>query len=205
MSGRYHCYDQITLIFLNCLSVVILCATQHLCFQCSDPNIEVHYGAFFNNPRILQDSSSENERQPKCESGRKARIQICRDPCYTLNVTTFDIKTEQFLLFGMSHGCSTLILPPSKIRSSGCYQSNILLKTTPAHPLQTQYCFCTSDSCNIIRPANAMMHVDASRFKEQEIKPVVIHDYTVPNIISGSITKSVHLSDTFLLLFVLIR
>uniref|UniRef100_A0A1I8ESG8 Uncharacterized protein n=1 Tax=Wuchereria bancrofti TaxID=6293 RepID=A0A1I8ESG8_WUCBA len=168
-----------------------------------DRNLK-HYGAFFNNPRVLQDSNKGNERQPRCESVKKAKIQMCRDPCYTLNVTTFDIKTEQFLLFGMSHGCSTLILLPSKIQSSGCYHSNILLKTIPAHPLQTQYCFCTNDSCNIIRPANALMRVGASRFKEQEVE-LVTHNYTIPNITSGSTAKSVHLSGTFLLLFVLIR
>ncbi|EFO24903.2 hypothetical protein LOAG_03583 [Loa loa] len=93
----------------------MLCATKNLCYQCSDPNIEVHYGTFFINPRILQDDIRGNERQPRCESERSARIQMCRDPYYTLNVTTFDIKTEELLPFGMSHGCSSLVLLSSRI------------------------------------------------------------------------------------------
>ncbi|KAL3994237.1 hypothetical protein ACH3XW_20925 [Acanthocheilonema viteae] len=203
MNGMHCCCNRITLIFLNSLYSIILCTAQNLCFQCSDPNIEVHYGAFFNNPRILQDNSKGNEQQPRCESGKTARIQICRDPCYTLNVTTYDIKTKQLLLFGMSHGCSTFVLPANRIQSNNCYHSNILLKTTPAHPLQAQYCFCTNYACNVIKPTNAMIRVGSSKFKVQN-NELITSNYTLANIISNSTTKNMHLSEIFLLLFILI-
>uniref|UniRef100_A0A8R1XNU7 Uncharacterized protein n=1 Tax=Onchocerca volvulus TaxID=6282 RepID=A0A8R1XNU7_ONCVO len=147
MSGKHHCW---ALLLLNSLWGIILCSAQNLCFQCSDPNIEVHYGAFFNNPRVLQDDSRGNERQPPCDSGRNARFQICRDPCYTLNVTT-----HVTWLFNV---CSSIQQNPIQ---------HILLKTTPPHPLQTKYCFCTGDTCNLIRSASTMMRIGASRLKEQ--------------------------------------
>uniref|UniRef100_A0A1I7VMK2 DUF4789 domain-containing protein n=1 Tax=Loa loa TaxID=7209 RepID=A0A1I7VMK2_LOALO len=93
----------------------MLCATKNLCYQCSDPNIEVHYGTFFINPRILQDDIRGNERQPRCESERSARIQMCRDPYYTLNVTTFDIKTEELLPFGTCFQITTVTIHDEQI------------------------------------------------------------------------------------------
>lgn len=121
-----------------------------------------------------------------------------------MKVKFTEIKRNSNLLIGMSHGCSTLILLSNRIRSNDCYHSNILLKTTPVYPLQTQYCFCSSDACNVIRPTNAMMRVGASRFKGQE-SGLITHNYAIVNITSGSTTKSMHLFGIFLLLFALIK
>ncbi|VDO27356.1 unnamed protein product [Onchocerca flexuosa] len=105
----------------------------------------------------------------------------------------------------MSHGCSTLILPSSRIRSNGCFHSNVLLKTTPPHPLQTQYCFCTGDTCNLISSASTMMRIGGSRLKEQDSALITRSHASITNITSCSTAKNVHISVTFLLLFVLMR
>ncbi|VDN18137.1 unnamed protein product [Gongylonema pulchrum] len=81
--------------------------TQSICFQCSDLNIEVHYGAFFINPRILQDGDAgDGSEPPRCDSPESARIKICRDPCFILNVTTQEISTSRMLPFGTFFICS---------------------------------------------------------------------------------------------------
>lgn len=109
------------------------------------------------------------------------------------------------LFVGMSHGCSTFVLLSSRIRSNSCFHSSILLKTTPPHPLQTKYCFCTGDTCNLIRSASTMMRIGASRLKEQHTALVTRSHTGITNITSGSTAINMHISMTFLLLLVLLR
>ncbi|VDN18139.1 unnamed protein product [Gongylonema pulchrum] len=75
----------------------------------------------------------------------------------------------------ISHGCSTLVVPKSKISGahSGCDRTVVLLKTSPVHRLQAEYCFCTGDGCNVVRPVKySRPDTHSRRFRIQDAEQV---------------------------------
>uniref|UniRef100_A0A0N4UI63 Caenorhabditis elegans ly-6-related family-containing protein n=1 Tax=Dracunculus medinensis TaxID=318479 RepID=A0A0N4UI63_DRAME len=107
-----------------------------------------HYGAFFDNPRVLQE---EINILPifKCDINT-AKTQICRDSCFSLNVTSQQ-GIGRSLLFGISRGCSTNILTKDRmVKGHRCSNINVILKTKPQYVVFANYCFCTGNKCNKI-------------------------------------------------------
>uniref|UniRef100_A0A914ZMC2 Ovule protein n=1 Tax=Parascaris univalens TaxID=6257 RepID=A0A914ZMC2_PARUN len=130
-------------------------SAQSRCFVCSDANVEVHYGAFFDNPREVQEGSF-NEPPSKCVRGAGS-IRICHSPCFTLNVTSTHVGSRHIIPFGIAHGCSTKILEESKYQEQRCFTSNIILRTLPPYVVQARYCFCNGDQCNELKENPSML------------------------------------------------
>uniref|UniRef100_A0A0M3IEQ7 Protein sleepless n=1 Tax=Ascaris lumbricoides TaxID=6252 RepID=A0A0M3IEQ7_ASCLU len=130
-------------VILTVALFVDFASAQSRCFACSDANIEVHYGAFFDNPREVREESF-NEPPSKCIRGR-ASIRICHSPCFTLNVTSTHVGNRHIIPFGVAHGCSTKILEESKYQGQHCFTSDIILRTLPPYVVQARYCFCNGD------------------------------------------------------------
>uniref|UniRef100_A0A7I4Y798 Protein sleepless n=1 Tax=Haemonchus contortus TaxID=6289 RepID=A0A7I4Y798_HAECO len=117
------------------------------CYQCSDPNIETHYGAFFVNPRVLQEGNRNHVN--KCDRFAVPVVE-CDGPCYSLNVTSLHVKSREVLPFGTAYGCSQFVLGDEIDPHTACTKKDILLRTTPPYVVQAEYCLCSGDVCNSI-------------------------------------------------------
>ncbi|KJH43424.1 hypothetical protein DICVIV_10565 [Dictyocaulus viviparus] len=115
------------------------------CYQCSDANIETHYGAFFINPRVLQDRN--RNKLTKCDRFNVPLVE-CDSMCYSLNVTSLHVRDRELLPFGFAHGCSQYVLSGDVGANPSCVTKDILLRTIPRYVVQAEYCMCEDDLCN---------------------------------------------------------
>lgn len=134
------------LIYSVFLKITAALSVKH-CYQCSDSNIETHYGAFFANPRVLQEGN-RNQLQ-KCDRFAVPVIE-CDGPCYSLNVTSLHVKDRDVLPFGSAYGCSQYVLSEEIESQPDCTKKDILLRTIPPYVVQAEYCKCDGDLCNRI-------------------------------------------------------
>ncbi|CAJ0606056.1 unnamed protein product, partial [Cylicocyclus nassatus] len=117
------------------------------CYQCSDANIETHYGVFFINPRVIQDGNKNDVK--KCDRFNVPVVE-CNDTCFSLNVTSLHVKGREVLPFGAAHGCSQYVLSEDVDDQTGCTKKDILLRTIPPYVVQAEYCKCNGDLCNTV-------------------------------------------------------
>ncbi|KAF1765330.1 hypothetical protein GCK72_005282 [Caenorhabditis remanei] len=111
------------------------------CFVCSSPNIENHYGSFFDNPREIQ--SAYIGRAIDCEKN-EFKTQDCPGPCFSLNVSSSSIDSD----FGTSYGCSTGIIPDDVDTDEQCSTKTIPIRTSPIYSVTATYCLCSENNCN---------------------------------------------------------
>ncbi|UMM18221.1 hypothetical protein L5515_014385 [Caenorhabditis briggsae] len=111
------------------------------CFVCSSPNIENHYGSFFENPREIQHSYIG--RVIDCEKN-EFKTQDCSGPCFSLNVSSSTIDSD----FGTSYGCSTGIIPDDVDTDENCSTKTISIRTSPVYSVTATFCLCSENNCN---------------------------------------------------------
>ncbi|CAB54445.2 Homolog of Odr-2 (Two) [Caenorhabditis elegans] len=111
------------------------------CFVCSSPNIENHYGSFFENPREIQPTYAG--RVIDCEKN-EFKSQDCPGPCFSLNVSSSVIDSD----FGTSYGCSTGIIPDDVDGEEACTTKTISIRTSPIYSVTATYCLCSENNCN---------------------------------------------------------
>ncbi|EFO86253.1 CRE-HOT-7 protein [Caenorhabditis remanei] len=125
------------------------------CFVCSSPNIENHYGSFFDNPREIQ--SAYIGRAIDCEKN-EFKTQDCPGPCFSLNVSSSSIDSDfgisfvqyspDLLFSGTSYGCSTGIIPDDVDTDEQCSTKTIPIRTSPIYSVTATYCLCSENNCN---------------------------------------------------------
>ncbi|KAK6739264.1 hypothetical protein RB195_020986 [Necator americanus] len=138
--------DLVILLYSLLVKVATVTSVKH-CYQCSDANIETHYGVFFVNPRVLQDGNRSDLK--KCDRFSVPVVE-CNSSCFSLNVTSLHAKDREVLPFGTAHGCSQYVISEDIEDHSGCFKKDILLRTIPPYVVQAEYCNCDGDLCNSI-------------------------------------------------------
>ncbi|VDL74992.1 unnamed protein product [Nippostrongylus brasiliensis] len=93
-----------------------------------------HYGAFFVNPRVLQEGN--RNQLTKCNRFAVPVIE-CSGSCYTLNVTSLHVKDKEVLPFGSAYGCSQYVLSDEIDSHPGCAKRDILLRPSTANATET--------------------------------------------------------------------
>ncbi|CAI2345703.1 unnamed protein product [Caenorhabditis sp. 36 PRJEB53466] len=91
------------------------------CFVCSSPNIENHYGSFFENPREIQPAYIG--RVIDCEKN-EFKTQDCPGACFSLNVSSSTTDSD----FGTSYGCSTALVPDDVDMEESCTTKTISIR-----------------------------------------------------------------------------
>nr|CDJ94957.1 C. briggsae CBR-HOT-7 protein [Haemonchus contortus] len=108
----------------------------------TEPSYGMHYGAFFVNPRVLQEGNRNHVN--KCDRFAVPVVE-CDGPCYSLNVTSLHVKSREVLPFGTAYGCSQFVLGDEIDPHTACTKKDILLRTTPPYVVQAEYCLCSGD------------------------------------------------------------
>ncbi|KAL6735611.1 hypothetical protein Aduo_006034 [Ancylostoma duodenale] len=138
--------DLLILLYSLLVKLSTVVSVKH-CYQCSDANIETHYGVFFVNPRVLQDGNRSELK--KCDRFNVPIVE-CNGTCFSLNVTSLHVKDREVLPFGTAYGCSQYVLSEEIEDLPGCTKKDILLRTIPPYVVQAEYCKCDGDMCNSI-------------------------------------------------------